>query len=154
MKHFPSQGKSFWGFRYALEGLYCTIREESHMRFHICAAIGTTMFTEYYDFSKYDYGLLFIAIAFVLITELANTSAEHLVDLCTDEYKTDAKKAKDTAAAFVLVAAMFSLAVAYILFFDTKILFPSLLNIFTRPKYIIFFVLTVLFVIKGGKNER
>ncbi len=154
MKHFPSQGKSFWGFRYALEGLYNTIREESHMRFHICAAIGTTMFTEYYNFSKYDYALLFIAIAFVLVTELVNTAVEHTVDLCTDEYNINAKRAKDTAAAFVLVSALFSLAVAYILFFDTKILFPSLLNIFARPKYIIFFVLTVLFVIKGGKNER
>jgi len=124
------------------------------MRFHICAAIGTTMFTEYYNFSKYDYALLFIAIAFVLVTELVNTAVEHTVDLCTDEYNINAKRAKDTAAAFVLVSALFSLAVAYILFFDTKILFPSLLNIFARPKYIIFFVLTVLFVIKGGKNER
>lgn len=154
MKHFPLQDKSFWGFRYALEGLYNTIREESHMRFHICAAIGTTMFTEYYDFSKYDYALLFIAIAFVLVTELVNTAVEHTVDLCTDEYKINAKRAKDTAAAFVFVSAVFSLTVAYILFFDTKILFTSLLNIFTRPKYIIFFVFTVLFVIKGGKNER
>ena len=152
MKTFLSQDKSFWGFKYAFCGIYRAITEESHLRFHICAAVGTTMFTEYYDFSKYDYLYLFLAIFIVIITELINTAIEHTVDLCTDKYSEIAKKAKDVSAAFVLVAAVYSLVTAYVLFFDTNVLFGALIDIFTKPKYIVFFVLTVLFVVKGGKK--
>ena len=158
MKNFPSKDKSCWGFKYALSGLWYTIRTESHMRFHICAAVGTAMFTEYYDFTKYDYALLFLAIFLVICAELVNTAVEHAVDLCTDAYNEKAKRAKDVAAGFVLLTAVYALFTAVILFWDPKLLFASLANIFTKVKYIVFFVLTILFVwgvgIKEKKDDR
>lgn len=153
MKGFRLQDKSFWGFRYAFEGLYRAICKEPHFRFHICAAIGTTMFTEYYDFSRYDYALLFLAIALVISAELVNTAIEHTVDLITEEYNEKAKYAKDAAAAFVLMCSLFSVAVAFVLFFDTKIIFSAFADAFTRIKYIAFFVFTILFV-RGVRREK
>ena len=154
MKNSPSKDKSYWGFKYALSGLWNTIRTESHFRFHICAAVGTTMFTEYYDFTRYDYALLFMAIFFVLGAELVNTALEHTVDLCTNEYHEKAKRAKDVAAGFVLVSAIYALFTAVILFWEPKLLFSSLADIFTKVKYIVFFVLTVVFVTGVGIKEK
>ncbi len=158
MKGFRSKDKSFWGFRYAFNGLWYAIRTQSHLRFHICALIGTFMFTEYYDFSKYDYMILAFTAALVIGAELINTALEHTVDLCTEEYHEKAKRAKDVSASFVLVFALLSLFTALVLFYEPEILFPALLDIFTRIKYIIFFVLTVLFVMGVGigvkNNDR
>ena len=154
MKNSPSKDKSYWGFKYALMGLWHTIRTESHFRFHICAAVGTTMFTEYYDFTRYDYALLFMAIFFVLGAELVNTALEHTVDLCTNEYHENAKRAKDVAAGFVFVSAIYALFTAVILFWEPKLLFSSLADIFTKVKYIVFFVLTVVFVTGVGIKEK
>lgn len=112
------------------------------------------MFTEYYDFTRYDYALLFMAIFFVLGAELVNTALEHTVDLCTNEYNEKAKRAKDASAGFVLVSAIYALFTAVILFWKPKILFGSLIDIFTKVKYIVFFVLTFLFVWGVGFKEK
>ena len=146
MKPFVSQDRSFWGFKYAFQGLWHVLRTESHFRFHICAAVGTAMFTEYYDFSRYDYIFLALAVILVLSSELINTAVEHTVDLCISEYSPLAKTAKDASAAFVLVCSFFALAVAAMLFLRDGILPGALLDILTRVKYIVFFVFTVIFV--------
>ncbi len=149
MKDFLSKDKSFWGFKYAIEGLFNAIRTERHFRFHICAAAGTLMFTEYFELSRYDYGFLVLAIVLVMSAELINTAIEHTVDLCTEVYSVKAKIAKDTSAAFVLITALFALFVAAMLFLGKGLLRSSLLDIFKRPKYILFFIFTVIFV-HGG----
>ncbi len=158
MKSFPSKDKAWWGFRYAISGLWYAIRTESHFRFHICAAIGTFMFTEYYDFTRYDYAFLALAIVLVFGAELVNTAIEHTVDLCTKEYSEYAKRAKDISAAFVLVFSIYALFTAALLFLKPKILFYAFLDMFTRFRYIAFFVLTILFVrgigIKEKDNDR
>lgn len=154
MKPFPSEDKSFWGFKYALRGLWRMICTEGHFRFHICAATGTFMFTEYYDFSRYDYAFLAMTVVLVLGAEIINTAIEYAVDISTKEYSINAKHAKDISAAFVLVLCIFALATAYILFYNPSILFPALLDIFTRIKYIIFFVFTFFFVRGTGFKEK
>ncbi len=154
MKNSLSEDKSCWGFKYALRGLIHTIRTESHMRFHICAGIGTLMFTEYYDFTVYDYAFLVLAIFLVLAAEMVNTAVEHTVDLCTNEYREKAKSAKDASAGFVLLASLYALFTAFVLFWEPKLLFASLVNIFTRVKYIVFFVLTGVFVAGVGIKEK
>ena len=118
------------------------------------------MFTEHYSFSKYEYALLAIAVVLVLSAEIMNTAVEHVVDLYTEEYHEKAKRAKDVSAAFVLVCSFFAIFTAYILFFEPAIIFPALLGMLTRIKYIVFFAFTILFVwgkgirIKGEKDGR
>ncbi|NLT93071.1 MAG: phosphatase PAP2 family protein [Actinobacteria bacterium] len=61
---------------------------------------------------------LFVAISFVLITEMFNTAVEHVVDLVTDEEDPRARIAKDVSAGAVLLAAVNAVAVAYLVFYD------------------------------------
>lgn len=148
MKHCRLRDRSFWGFKYAFKGIWRTICTESHFRFHISAAVGTSMFTEYFELSRTDYMFLGLAIVLVLASELVNTALENTVDLCTAEYRPKAETAKDASAGFVLVCALFAILVAAMLFLKENLL-ASLMDIFTRPKYILYFVLTIIFV-RGG----
>ena len=60
--------------------------------------------------------LIIIAIGFVLTFEAMNTALEYVVDLITDEYHELAKKAKDTAAASVMLASIIALVIGLIVF--------------------------------------
>lgn len=60
--------------------------------------------------------LIIIAIGFVLTFEAMNTALEYVVDLITDEYHELAKKAKDTAAASVMLASLIALVIGLIVF--------------------------------------
>jgi diacylglycerol kinase (ATP) len=57
-----------------------------------------------------------MAMSLVWITEAFNTALEFLTDLCSPEYHPLAGKAKDVAAAAVLIAALFALATGLIVF--------------------------------------
>ncbi len=59
-----------------------------------------------------------MSICLVVVAEMFNTAIEKAVDLVTDEYHVLAKIAKDVAAGGVLVAALNSVVVGYILFYD------------------------------------
>lgn len=148
MKHCRLRDRSFWGFKYAFKGIWRTLCTESHFRFHISAAVGTVMFTEYFKLSRADYMFLALAITLMLASELVNTALENTVDLCADEYRPKAEIAKDAAAGFVLICAFFALAVAAMLFLKPNLI-SSLAHIFTRPKYLVYFILTVIFI-RGG----
>ena len=84
-----SRLKSFY---YAFRGLYTVWRSEPNMRIHLLAA------------------------AAVIATECFNTGLEHLTDLVSPGHHPLAGKAKDAAAAAVLVAAMAAVAVACCIF--------------------------------------
>ena len=128
MNYSHLQGKSFWGFKYAFKGLWYAIKNESHFRFHIAAFVGTGMVTEYFDLTRTEYMFFALAVALVLIC-------------------------KDVSASFVLVAAFFALFVAAMLFLN-KDLLANLLDTFTRPKYIIYYILTIIFVRGIGKKWK
>ena len=153
MNYSHLQGKSFWGFKYAFKGLWYAIKNESHFRFHIAAFVGTGMFTEYFDLTRTEYMFFALAVALVLICELVNTAIENAVDISAQEFNIKAQIAKDVSASFVLVAAFFALFVAAMLFLN-KDLLANLLDTFTRPKYIIYYILTIIFVRGIGKNGK
>ena len=52
----------------------------------------------------------------MLTFEAMNTALEYVVDLITDEYHELAKKAKDTAAASVMLASLIALVIGLIVF--------------------------------------
>lgn len=58
------------------------------------------------------WAILFLTIALVVATELLNSAIESVVDLVSPEDRPLAKRAKDIAAAAVLVAAAGAVAVA------------------------------------------
>ncbi|GFN34698.1 diacylglycerol kinase [Tepidimicrobium xylanilyticum] len=105
-------------FNYAVLGIINALKTERNMRIHFFIATIVIVLSLFLDFSRIELLMLFVAIAFVFITEMINTAIERTVDLITEEYHPLARVVKDIAAGGVLIAAINSLVVGYLLFFD------------------------------------
>lgn len=111
-----------WGlvqsFNWAIEGLVWTLRYQRNMQIHFAIAVIVVVASLAFAVTRVELLLVFAAITFVFVTEMINTAVEHVVDMITDEHHPAAKIAKDVAAGAVFVAALFSLTVAYLVFYD------------------------------------
>ncbi len=75
----------------------------------------------YYRIEKTEFLILCITVALVIVCELLNTGIEALVDIIVDVYHPKAKIIKDVAAGAVLLSAVMSLVVGYVIFFNRVI---------------------------------
>lgn len=66
--------------RCAWTGIRRAVRTERNLRFHLCIANLICVFAWYFGISRAEWGLLFLAIAFMLVTELFNTALEQAAD--------------------------------------------------------------------------
>ena len=98
-------------FNWAFEGVVHALRRERNMWIHFGTAVLVLVAALFFSLTRLEVVALFVAISFVLITEMLNTAIEHVVDLVTDELDPRAKIAKDVAAGAVLVATINALAV-------------------------------------------
>lgn len=102
-------------FGYALRGLYRAARTERNLRIHIvfmAYMYGFLLMPDWFVLTSVQWALLFLASALVVAAELINTAVEALVDLVTQGGNHPlAAVAKDTAAAAVLVCALFAVGV-------------------------------------------
>ncbi len=105
-------------FNFAVNGIISSVKRERNMKIHYAVAILVLIASLFFNFSRTEFLLLVFAISLVLITELINTAIELTIDMITKEYHPYAKVAKDVAAGAVLISAVNSLVVAYLLFFD------------------------------------
>ncbi|MBU1088144.1 MAG: diacylglycerol kinase [Candidatus Omnitrophica bacterium] len=106
----------FDSFNYAIEGILYVLKTQRNMRFHFLAGIIMLLLGLYCNLSKPELILLLITISFVLLAEMLNTATELIIDLITDEFHPLARIIKDIAAGSVLVAAINSVFVGYLLF--------------------------------------
>jgi diacylglycerol kinase (ATP) len=122
-------------FNWAFDGIVHALRGERNMWIHFGTAVVVLIAALFFNLSRLEVVALFVAISFVLITEMLNTSIEHVVDLITDELDPRAKIAKDVAAGAVLVATVNALAVAYLVFYDklTGVPYTVLRKLRTSP---------------------
>lgn len=111
-------------FNNSINGIIQTIKSESHMKVHVAIAIIVIILSLIFDINRYELLILMITVSLVFICEIINTAIEQTVDLITKEYNENAKFAKDAAAGAVMVSAILSLFVGYIVFFDkiTKVI--------------------------------
>ena len=63
-------------FRYAIEGIFCAIRSESHLRFHIVIGNLICVFAYFYGISKAEWATLILCIFAVISAELLNTAVD------------------------------------------------------------------------------
>lgn len=124
------KGKLISGFNFAIDGLIYSVTKEYNMKFHLVTAIVVLIITMFFNVSKIELALLALTITLVFVTELINTAVERCVDLATTEYNPVAKIAKDVAAGAVLVSAINSVFMGYLIFFDKFIHFS--LNVFLK----------------------
>lgn len=103
-------------FQYALRGLVAAMRSEVHLRFHAGATVLVVGVGFYLELNHMEWALVALAIAAVWSAELFNTAIEALTDLVSPAYHPLAGKAKDIAAAGVLLAAIGAAVVGLIVF--------------------------------------
>jgi len=104
-------------FNYAVAGIIYAVKTQRNMRIHLTAALFILGLAFYMQVSSRDLLLLFFTITLVVMAELFNTAIEAVVDLCVQEFHPLAKIAKNVSAGAVLITALNSLAVAYIIFY-------------------------------------
>ena len=103
-------------FKFAFRGIWFTIKNESHMRFHMVAGFYVILFSFFYNFSKAEWAIILVLIASIMTAEIFNTCLEQLCNLNTQSYDPIARIAKDVAAGAVLVAAIFATIIGGIIF--------------------------------------
>lgn len=143
-------------FNYAVSGIIYTLRTERNMRVHFIIAILVILLSLFFDFSRSELLLLFFTITLVLMAEMINTAIERTVDLVTDEFHPLARLAKDVAAGGVLIAALNSLVVGYLLFFDRLNPYTNLVlfKIKNSPIHLTFIALVLVILLTIGLKTK
>jgi len=150
-------GKSFL---YAWQGLRYALRHERNLRIHLMCMLYMYLFLGLFDFfqlSRVEYALLFLANALVLMGELINTAIESTINLMVKKYNRFAKAAKDTAAAAVLVAALFAIAVGIALLWQPEAFRQLFLyfkeHSFALIAFVVSLILGVLYVLHEPEKK-
>ncbi len=81
----------------------------------ICAFIAM-IFAALLKFNMAEWGVLFAVIGLVISAEAFNTAIERAVDCAAKEFNETAKRAKDSAAAAVLLMSLTAVAVGIVLY--------------------------------------
>ena len=102
-------------FNAAIEGIIYTFKFERNMKIHYFLAVVVLTASLFLGLKRLEMILLVFAISLVVIAEMFNTAIEKTIDMITDEYHVLAKIAKDVAAGGVLIAALNSAVVGYLL---------------------------------------
>ncbi len=106
----------FESFRYAFDGIKEALVNEPNFRAHILFGSIALVVGMFLKLTQSEWIALAFTIAFVLVLELFNTAIEAIVDHLSPKRHPKAKVAKDVSAAAVLVAAMLSILVAFLIF--------------------------------------
>lgn len=104
------------GFAYAFKGISYTFKTQINFRFHCAAALIVLLSGWYVQLNQTEWLWILAAIALVMISELVNTAIEAIVDLISPEVHPKAGQAKDSAAAAVLLAAIFAGTTGLVIF--------------------------------------
>jgi len=105
-------------FGYAFTGLADLLRNHDPIKVHLLAIVVALGTAWYLDFPTWKWVAFIGCIGFTITTEALNTAVEYVVDLVSPDYHVLAGKAKDMAAAAVLVSAFTSFTVYGVLVWD------------------------------------
>ena len=108
-------------FGYALRGIAYQFASERNFRIHCFAALAVLLLSAFYDFSALEWCLLILQICLVIGAESINTALEQTDNAITEEHSEPIRRAKDSAAAAVLIFACGSIFLAYHLFWDIAV---------------------------------
>lgn len=118
VKNTAAGHKKFWhSFRFAAHGIVAAFKSELNMKVHSCFAVLVVAAAAVLRLPPSSWMLLLLAITLVLTAELLNTAVEATIDLVSPEIHPLAKKAKDTAAGAVLLAAVFAVITGIYVFY-------------------------------------
>jgi undecaprenol kinase len=107
--------KMFRSFGPAFNGLKL-LATENNFRVHLLAFACVVVAGLVLAINLVDWAILLVCVAMVLTAEAINSAIESVVDLASPTVHPLARKAKDIAAAAVLITAIFSVLVAVVIF--------------------------------------
>ena len=116
IKDKEDETKLIFSFKYAIEGIISTIKEERNMFIHFLIAIIVVITGIYVKLSLNEWLICLLLFALIFSLELINTAIENTVDLVTTKKNKKAKIAKDAAAGAVLIASIFASIIGIIIF--------------------------------------
>lgn len=108
-------------FKYAFNGFSTAFKGNPNFIIQFCIAIIVIAFSITLNISKIEWLIISLLITLVLALEMVNTALENISDAIIKEENQNIKKAKDLAAAAVLLASIFS-AIAGLIIFIPKII--------------------------------
>jgi len=103
-------------FRFALNGMRSLLKYEHNSRIHFIVAIIAVILGIIFRLNFSEWSLLTVVIGLVFIAELFNSSLESLADRIDPEWNEQIRKAKDYAAAAVLVSAVIAIITGCLIF--------------------------------------
>lgn len=113
MRYFTQRLRSI-GF--ALQGLKWLVSTQPNAHIHTAASVLVVWSGWYFDVSRLEWALLIGAIGAVWTAEALNTAVEWAVDLASPQHHALAGKAKDVAAAGVLLASLAAVGIGALVF--------------------------------------
>jgi diacylglycerol kinase (ATP) len=112
----PRSKSRLQSFRYAFQGIASLLKTQPNARLHLAAAVMVGIAGAMWSLSSSEWCLLILTVSLVWITEAINTAIEFVTDLASPNFHELAGKAKDVAAAAVLLAALNALVIGVIIF--------------------------------------
>ncbi len=109
--------KRLLSFKFALQGIFTLFTTQVNAVIHLTALIAVIILGILFDITRVEWLTIIIAATLVLMAEAFNTAIEFLTDLASPTHHPLAGKAKDVAAAAVLIAAIGAAIVGTIIFF-------------------------------------
>ncbi|WP_395718826.1 diacylglycerol kinase family protein [Prosthecobacter sp.] len=103
-------------FAPAFEGLCWALRTQRNLRVHAAAVVIVTSAGVWLGLQAWEWCAVLLAAGLVLTAELLNTAVEALADRVSREREEAIRRVKDVAAAAVLIAALISVVVGFIVF--------------------------------------
>lgn len=99
----------------AMAGILQAIKTQPHLKFHLMAAFSVLLFCFVLGLNKNEFAVIALITLLVIVAEMFNSALEAAVDLSTRESSELARTAKDIAAGAVLVSAIGSLVIAFLI---------------------------------------
>ncbi|MDN6639429.1 MAG: diacylglycerol kinase family protein [Tetragenococcus sp.] len=102
---------------FAMTGVKTVYKDERNMRIHTVCAFLVILLGFLFQLDRFEWLWIGLCIFLVLAMEMLNTVCENIVNMTTGRhFHPLGKKAKDIAAAAVLMTAIFSIFVAALIF--------------------------------------
>jgi diacylglycerol kinase len=104
------------GFVFAFKGILSALLSERNMKVHLLAVIVVSVAGCCFQISTTEWLAVLLCFALVISLEMVNTAIEILADRISPGKDEAIGKAKDIAAGAVLIAAIFSVVIAIMVF--------------------------------------
>lgn len=110
--------KRIEAFKYAFEGVYCALKNETHLKIHFGALVIVLFVGWYFQLSEPEWLSVIICAGVVIAAEMINTAIERLCDFVSTEKRPEIKYIKDVSAGAVLILALMSLSISLVILFS------------------------------------